>query len=164
MIDIGTAVADMWTKIGVKVTLKHYEWGAFAPLVNGDQPHLVGTASMYRTVGRPDAAWRYNAAFSSDSQQKLIGDKTTCDDTCKEFDRLFNTLISERDATKRTDLSDKMLALIADTWTAVPLIEGMGYYAINTKQVGRFVAIPGRHELGDAFERIPRADEVPWKK
>ena len=25
MISIGTAIADMWTKIGVKVTIKHYE-------------------------------------------------------------------------------------------------------------------------------------------
>ena len=30
----------------------------------------------------------------------------------------------------------------------------MGYYAINTKKVGEFAAIPGRHELGDVFERI----------
>jgi peptide/nickel transport system substrate-binding protein len=29
MIGIGTAIAGMWTKIGVKVTIKDYEWGAF---------------------------------------------------------------------------------------------------------------------------------------
>ncbi|MGE0226377.1 MAG: ABC transporter substrate-binding protein [Acetobacteraceae bacterium] len=164
MVDIGTAVADMWTKIGVKVNLKHYEWGAFAPLIRGDQQHLVGNASMYRTVGRPDAAWRYNAAFSPDSQQKLIGDKEHCDETCKEFGKIFNALIAERDEAKRTALTDQMLQLIVDTWVAVPLIEGMGYYAINTKQVGQFNPIPGRHELGDVFERIPRPDEQPWKK
>ena len=28
----------------------------------------------------------------------------------------------------------------------------MGYYAVNTKKVGQFAAIPGRHELGDVFE------------
>jgi len=46
----------------------------------------------------------------------------------------------------------------------VPIIEGMGYYAINTKKVGEFAAIPGRHELGDVFERIPHPDQKPWKK
>ena len=53
---------------------------------------------------------------------------------------------------------------IADQWIVVPIIEGMGYYAINTKKVGQFAAIPGRHELGDVFERIPRPDQKPWKK
>ena len=33
MVDIGTAIADMWTKIGVRVKLKNYEWGSFAPLI-----------------------------------------------------------------------------------------------------------------------------------
>ena len=42
MVDIGTAIADMWTKIGVKVTLKHYEWGSFSPMERGDQAGLVG--------------------------------------------------------------------------------------------------------------------------
>ena len=67
MVDIGTAIADMWTKIGVKVTLKHYEWGSFAPMERGDQAGLVGWASMYRTAGRPDAPWRYDGAFSPES-------------------------------------------------------------------------------------------------
>jgi peptide/nickel transport system substrate-binding protein len=53
---------------------------------------------------------------------------------------------------------------VANTWTAVPIIEGMGYYAINKRLVGQFAAIPGRHELGDVFERIPRPEEAPWKK
>jgi peptide/nickel transport system substrate-binding protein len=53
---------------------------------------------------------------------------------------------------------------VANSWTVVPIIEGMGYYAVNTKKVGQFVPIPGRHELGDVFERIPRPEEKPWKK
>jgi peptide/nickel transport system substrate-binding protein len=54
--------------------------------------------------------------------------------------------------------------LVANSWIAVPIIEGMGYYAINKRLVGKFAAIPGRHELGDVFERIPRPDETPWTK
>jgi peptide/nickel transport system substrate-binding protein len=58
----------------------------------------------------------------------------------------------------------RMVQLVADTWIAVPIIEGMGYYAINRRLVGQFAAIPGRHELGDVFERIPRPEEKPWPK
>jgi peptide/nickel transport system substrate-binding protein len=164
MVDIGTAIADMWTKIGVKVTLKHYEWGSFAPMERGDQGGLVGWASMYRTAGRPDAQWRYDGAFSPESTQRLIGDKETCDAACQDFVKTYRALVAELDPVKRTALTDHMVEVIANSWTVIPIIEGMGYYAINTKKVGRFEAIAGRHELGDVFERIPRPEQAPWKK
>ena len=164
MVDVGTAVVDMWSKIGVKVTLKHYEWGSFPPLVRGNQEHLTGWASMYRTVGRPDAPWRYNAAFSSDGGERLFGDKDACNETCKKFDELYKAVIDERDPAKRTTLNDSMVELVSNSWMSIPIIEGMGYYAINRTKVGQFAAIPGRHELGDVFERISRPDQKPWKK
>jgi peptide/nickel transport system substrate-binding protein len=164
MTDIGTAIADMWNKIGVKVNIKNYEWGSFAPLTRGDQDELAGMVSMYRTVGRPDMAWRYNGGFAPNSDQHLLGGEKECGEACQEFVKTYRALLSERDAEKRTELTDQMVKTVADTWIAVPLIEGMGYYAVNPKQVGRFAAIPGRHELGDVFERMPRPDEAPWKK
>ena len=164
MIDIGTAIADMWTKIGVKVTTKHYEYGAFVPLERGDQKQLIGWATMYRTAGRPEAQWRYNSAFQPGQGQRLLGDKDTCGDACQEFVKIYKSLLDERDPAKRTALTDKMVEVVANSWVVVPLIEGMGYYAINTKKVGQFQAIPGRHELGDVFERIPRPDEKAWPK
>ena len=164
MISIGTAVADMWTKIGVKVTIKHYEWGAFPPMQRGDQPNLTGWASMFRTAGRPDAPWRYDGAFGPDSTERMLGDKDDCQDTCRKFVDIYKAVINQRDPGKRTALNDRMVELIADQWIVVPIIEGMGYYAINTKRVGEFAAIPGRHELGDVFERIPHPDQKPWKK
>jgi peptide/nickel transport system substrate-binding protein len=39
----------------------------------------------------------------------------------------------------------------------------MGYWAINPKIVGAFNPIPGRHEFGDVFERMPRADQKAWR-
>ncbi|HYX00830.1 MAG TPA: ABC transporter substrate-binding protein [Reyranella sp.] len=164
MVDIGTAIADMWTKIGVKVTLKHYEWGAFAPMERGDQAGLIGWASMYRTAGRPDAQWRYDGAFSPESFQRLLGDKENCSEACQDFVKTYRALLAEVDTARRTALTDHMVELVANSWTVVPILEGMGYYAINTKKVGQFDAIPGRHELGDVFERVPRPDEKPWKK
>jgi peptide/nickel transport system substrate-binding protein len=164
MTDIGTAIADMWTKIGIKVDIKNYEWGSFAPLVRGDQNELAGAASMYRTAGRPDMAWRYQGAFSPKSQARLFGDEQNCGEACQGFVKLYDALTAERDAEKRTELTDKLVKLAADTWIAVPIIEGMGYYAVNAKKVGQFAGIPGRHELGDVFERIPLPDQKPWKK
>jgi peptide/nickel transport system substrate-binding protein len=164
MIDVGTAIADMWTKIGLKVSLKHYEWGSFPPMERGDQAALTGWASMYRTAGRPDAPWRYNGAFSPDSTQRLLGDKDNCPQTCQEFEKTYRALLAELDRTKRTALTDRMVEIVAESWTVVPILEGMGYYAINTRKVGQFEAIPGRHELGDVFERIPRPEQKPWKK
>jgi peptide/nickel transport system substrate-binding protein len=163
MVDIGTAIADMWTKIGIKVTLKHYEWGSFAPLERSQGP-LIGWASMYRTAGRPDAPWRYDGAFSPESIQRLLGDKEICTEACQEFVTTYRALLAELDPAKRTALTDHMVELVANSWTVIPILEGMGYYAINTKKVGQFKAIAGRHELGDVFERIPRPEEKPWKK
>ena len=119
---------------------------------------------MYRTVGRPDVPWRYNGSYAADSDQHLIGDKNICDTTCQDYQKIVKDLMAERDPAKRTALTDRMVELVANTWIAVPIIEGMGYYAINRRQVGQFSAIPGRHELGDVFERIPRPEEKPWKK
>ena len=164
MISIGTAIADMWTKIGIKVSMKHYEWGAFPPMQRGDQPNLTGWTSMFRTAGRPDAPWRYDTAFGQDSTERMLGDKDNCQETCKKFVDIYKAVINERDPAKRTALNDSMVQLIAEQWIVVPIIEGMGYYAINTKKVGEFAAIPGRHELGDVFERIPHPDQKPWKK
>jgi peptide/nickel transport system substrate-binding protein len=164
MTDVGTAVADMWNKAGIKVNIKNYEWGSFAPLSRGDQPQLAGNASMYRTVGRPDMPWRYDGGFATTSEHHLLGDKVNCDATCQEFGKVYSDLLAERDPAKRTELTDRMVELVANTWIAVPILEGMGYYAVNAGKAGQFAAIPGRHELGDVFERIPRPDEKPWKK
>jgi peptide/nickel transport system substrate-binding protein len=163
MISIGTAIADMWTKIGVKVNMRHYEWGAFPPMQMGEQPNLTGWATMFRTAGRPDAPWRYNSAFAPDSTERLLGDKEDCRETCTKFVEVYQAVINERDPAKRTELNDSMVKLIADQWIVVPIIEGMGYYAVNKRLVGEFAAIPGRHELGDVFERIPHPEQKPWK-
>jgi peptide/nickel transport system substrate-binding protein len=165
MVAVGTAVVDMWSRIGIKVTAKHYEWGSFPPLVRAkDQEQLTGWASMYRTVGRPDAPWRYNAAFSPESNERLLGDADNCDEICKKYVELYRGVINERDPAKRTELNDAMVEHVSNQWMSIPIIEGMGYYAVNTKKVGEFAPIPGRHELGDVFERIPRPDQKPWKK
>jgi peptide/nickel transport system substrate-binding protein len=94
----------------------------------------------------------------------MLGDKTNCEGICSKFIEIYKAVSNERDPAKRAALNDSMVELIADHWIVIPIIEGMGYYAINSKKVGEFAAIPGRHELGDVFERVPHPDQKPWKK
>jgi ABC-type transport system substrate-binding protein len=162
MVPIGLAVADFWNKIGIKVTYKNYEYGAFAPMVRGDQKQLVGAVSMFRTAGRPVAAARYFGGFNSKGAHHLFGYGEDCPELCQSFDKLHKAVTVETDAKKRMELTDQMVKLVADSWIAVPILEGMGYWAVNPGMVGAFKAIPGRHEFGDVFERMPRVDQKRW--
>lgn len=162
MVQIGEAVAGFWEKIGVKVEMKTVEWGVFDPMGRGEQKGLVGTASMYRTAGRPEPAPRYATTFTSKSVQHLFGDETDCPAACKEADGAYEEVVAEKDDARRAAATNRMLDIVARSWLAVPIVEGMGYWAVNPKRVGQFKTIPGRHELGDVTERIPRPEQRPW--
>ena len=145
MIDIGHAIADMWTKAGVKVALKHYEWGSFPPMERGDQAQLTGWASMYRTAGRPDIPWRYDGAFSPESDSHLIGEKGNCDATCEKFVETYRTLLAERDPKKRTALTDKMVE------ESKKLLDYLGIPAVQAPSDGEAAAAYlTKHEIAFA--------------
>jgi peptide/nickel transport system substrate-binding protein len=163
MVQIGEVVADFWSKIGVNVKLKHYEWGAFRLMYRGEQKGLAGNASMFRTAGRPIAAARYHGGFHSKGSHHLFGTADECPERCQTFDRLHLEVVAEKDTAKRTEKTNRMIQMVADAWMAVPILEGMGYWAVNPKKVGAFKPIPGRHEFGDVFERMPRADQKAWE-
>ncbi len=162
MIQIGEAVAGFWEKIGVKVEMKTVEWGVFDPMARGEQKNLVGTASMYRTAGRPEPSPRYSTSLTSKGTQHLLGDPKECPGMCQELDRVYETAVSEKDDARRFAAMNLMVDMAAKTWIVVPLIEGMGYWAVNPKRVGQFKTIPGRHEFGDVAERMPRPEQKPW--
>jgi len=162
MIQIGEAVAGFWEKIGVKVEMKTAEWGAFDPMSRGEQKGLTGTASMYRTAGRPEAAPRYITTFVSKGTQHLFGDPENCPAPCQEADKAYEAVVAEKDDAKRTAATSRMIDVVAKSWIAVPIIEGMGIWAVNPKRVGQFKPIPGRHEFGDVTERMPRPEQRPW--
>ena len=165
MVQIGLAVADFWQKIGINVQYKHWEWGAFRALRRG-QKELIGGASMYRTAGRPMAVPRYISGFHSNSLSHLFGDtkggKNICPKLCQEFNKLSQEVVTERDDETRFKKNNELIQLVADSWISQPIIEGKGYWALNTSKVGKFKPIPGRHEMGDLFERMPRPEENPW--
>jgi peptide/nickel transport system substrate-binding protein len=162
MMQIGEAVAGFWEKLGIKLETKTAEWGVFDPMTRGEQKGLAGTASIFRTVSRPEVAPRYFTSFVSRGPQHLFGDPKDCPSLCQESDKAYEAVIGERDDAKRFAATNRMMELLANTWLAVPLIEGMGYWAVNPKLVGQFKPIPGRHELGDVIERMPRPDQRPW--
>jgi peptide/nickel transport system substrate-binding protein len=162
MVQIGEAAAGFWEKIGVKVEMKTVEWGVFDPMGRGDQKSLVGTASMFRTAGRPEPAPRYITTFTSKGVQHLFGDPKDCQALCQEGDKAYETVVSEMDDAKRLAATNRMLEVVANSWMAVPIIEGVGLWAVNPKRVGQFKPIPGRHEFGDVAERMPRPEQKPW--
>jgi len=162
MVQIGEAVAGFWEKIGVKVDMKTVEWGVFDPMSRGEQKGLVGTASMYRTAGRPEPAPRYATTFVSKSVQHVFGDPKDCTALCQDADGGYEAVVAERDDAKRLQATNRMIELVANSWMAVPIIEGMGYWAVNGSRVGQFKPIPGRHEFGDVAERMPRPEQRPW--
>ena len=99
MVDVGTAVADMWTKAGVKVNIKNYEWGSFAPLARGDQAHFAGTAPRCTAPSAgPTCRGATRRSSRSTSEQHLLGDKDNCDAACQEFEKIYAALLAERDA------------------------------------------------------------------
>ena len=162
MVQIGEALAGFWEKIGVKVEMKTVEWGVFDPMGRGEQKGLVGTASMYRTAGRPEPSPRYQTTLTSGGIQHLLGDPQTCSAVCLEMDKIYEAAVSENNDAKRAAAMNKMTEIAANTWIVVPIIEGMGYWAVNPKRVGQFKPIPGRHEFGDVTERMPRPEQKPW--
>jgi ABC-type transport system substrate-binding protein len=162
MVPIGEAVAGFWEKIGVKVEMKTVEWGAFDPMGRGEQKGLVGTSSMYRTAGRPEPIPRYATTFVSKGVQHLFGDPQSCPALCVDADKAYEAVVAERDDAKRTAATNRMIELVAKSWIAVPIVEGMGTWAVNPKSVGYFKPIPGRHEFGDVTERMPRPEAKPW--
>lgn len=163
MSQIGVVLADFWTRIGIKVRLTNHEWGSFAPLVRGDQGKLVGTISMYRTAGRPIAAPRYHSGFHSQGLAKLMGNAEHCPDDCKKFNDVHKKASNEMDNGKRRAYTDEMIQLASDSWLGVPIVEGMGIWVANPKKIGGFKAIPGRHEFGDLYHKIPRPDQSKWQ-
>jgi peptide/nickel transport system substrate-binding protein len=162
MVQIGEAVAGFWEKLGVKVEMKGVEWGVFDPMGRGEQKGLVGTASMYRTAGRPEPSPRYITTLNSKGVQHLFGDPDNCPALCQEADKAYEAVVSERDDAKRTAATSRMIEVAANSWVVVPIVEGMGYWAVNPKRVGFFKPIPGRHEFGDVAERMPRPEQRPW--
>ena len=94
--------------------------------------------------------------------QHLLGDPQVCPAVCQEMDKIYEAAVSEKDDAKRALAMNKMTELGVNTWVVVPIIEGMGYWAVNPKRVGQFKPIPGRHEFGDVAERMPRPEQKPW--
>ena len=162
MIQVGEAVAGFWEKLGVKVEMKTVEWGVFDPMGRGEQKGLVGTASMYRTAGRPEPSPRYITTLNSKGVQHLFGEPNMCPQLCQDADKAYEAVVSEKDDAKRLVATDRMVQLAANSWIVVPIVEGMGYWAVNPKRVGFFKPIPGRHEFGDVAERMPRPEQKAW--
>jgi len=106
--------------------MKGVEWGVFDPMSRGEQKGLVGTASMYRTAGRPEPSPRYITTLNSKGVQHLLGEPDNCPALCQESDKAYEAVVSERDDAKRTAATNRMIDVAAKSWVVVPIVEGMG--------------------------------------
>ena len=51
--------------------MKTVEWGVSTPMGRQDQKNLIGTASMFRTAGRPEPSPRYDELYVKSTQHLL---------------------------------------------------------------------------------------------
>ena len=142
MVQIGEALAGFWEKVGIKVDMKTVEWGVFDPMTLGDQKSLTGTASMFRTAGRPEPSPRYATTFTSTGTSIYSARPRICPEICQAVDKAYEAVVSEKDDAKRTAAMNRLTDMVAKTWIVVPIIEGMGYWAVNPKRVGQFKPDP----------------------
>ena len=116
MVDIGTAIADMWTKIGVKVTMKHYEWGAFAA-DGARRPGRARRLGLDVPHGRPArrAVALRRRLLAREHRSACWATRTTAGEVCQDFvEDLHAPLGAERDPAKRTALTDRMVEIMAE--------------------------------------------------
>ena len=129
------------------------------------RPSSSGWASMYRTAGRPDVPWRYDGAFAPDSDAAPAGRQGQLRRSLPGIRQDLRALWSrarpdeahraDRPAWSRSSPTPGSSCRSSRAWATT---------RSTPRQVGQFAAIPGRHELGDVFERIPRPEQKPWKK
>ena len=111
MVQIGEAVAGFWEKIGVKVEMKTVEWGVFDPMGRGEQKGLVGTASMYRTAGRPEPSPRYaDDAHLDGRPAPARRSRRTAPPCARTMDKAYEAVVSRegrREARRRDEPDDR---------------------------------------------------------
>ena len=164
MIQIGEAVAGFWEKIGVKVEMKTVGVGR----LRSDEPRRAegpGGDRVDVPDGRPAGAVRRATSRPSPPrapQHLLRRSRRTARPLCQEADKAYEAVVSREGRRQAQAATNRMIELVAKSWMAVPIIEGMGIWAVNPKRVGQFKPIPGRHEFGDVAERMPRPEQRPW--
>jgi peptide/nickel transport system permease protein len=105
MVDIGTAIADMWTKVGVKVTLKHYEWGSFSAdgAWRPGGPRRLGLDVSHRRPARRAVALRRR--LLAREHPAPAGRQGQLQRDCQDYVKTCSRLGSELDKAKRTALT-----------------------------------------------------------
>ncbi len=166
MTDIGTAIADMWNKIG--------DQGRTSRTTNGARSRRWCAASRTswrawpRCTARPAGpTWRgaINGAFAPKSQRPA---------SVRRREELRRGVPGVREDLQRAAVrarrgeARRIDRQMVKRWpTPGSRCRSSRAWAITRStrsRSGSLPAIPGRHELGDVFERMPRPDEQPWKK
>lgn len=146
---LAETIAGYWSAIGVKTNLVPMEFGSFRSLWTA-KPH---NSKLFGTVSILQAPPRYLMGSSLQLSFHSKGSIGTMNDP--ETDKLIDALLSEPDAAKRRDLTQKVAQITADSQTIVPLLYGSSLYGISDN-IEQWKPIPGAAHVGLTFEGTKR--------
>lgn len=133
---VAQAVQGYWEKIGVKAKIIPTDYAGLRPQFDLDPlpASLVGQASTMRYLDRPDAIVQQRAAFFAGNKgifRLLNTDAKTS--AFPEVDELMNTLVNEFDFDKRKKINDKLLSILVDSYTLIPLASVPAMFGVDPK-------------------------------
>ena len=127
---IGEALQDMWSKIGVKVTLGSQEWNTFLNTrKNGDYQ-----------IARNGWLADYNDPITFLDMWITGGGNNDAQYSNAEYDKLISEIKSTNDLTKRFELMHKAEDTIFDDWMLNPLYYYVDIYLLNPKVEGVYTS------------------------
>lgn len=136
LLTVAQAVQGYWEKIGVKAKIIPTDYAGLRPRFDLDPlpASLVGQASTMRYLDRPDAIVNHKAAFYSGNKgifRLLNTDAKTS--AFPEVDQLMDTLATEFDVEKRKKINDRLLTIMVDSYTLIPLASIPTVFGVDPK-------------------------------
>ena len=136
LLTVAQVVLGYWERIGVKAKIIPTDYAGLRPQFDLDPlpSSLVGQASTMRYLDRPDAIVNHKAAFYSGNKgifRLLNTDAKTS--AVPEVDQLMDALASEFDIEKRKKINDRLLTIMVDSYTLIPLASIPTVFGVDPK-------------------------------
>ncbi len=131
---LSEATAGFWEKVGVKVKLTPTDQGAFSTLRSPEPPPpgLLGQASLYRLLDRPDFISPFNSLYQSGGTLRLVN-KAAKTSAFPEIEKLYADVGKEFDDAKRRQMFDDMVAKSIETYTCLPIADTPSFFGTDPK-------------------------------
>jgi peptide/nickel transport system substrate-binding protein len=141
---VGEAMADMWSELGLQVTLQVTDDAAFTP--KEENRDIDGLAWIHPKGFKGEAVLALDTVFSGKSDAKL---------THPMIDEYYIRMSEEPDRTERDRLARELFTFMRDQVLGIPLFTLDGPYAVGPK-VGDWTPTPGLEHFS-SFETATHA-------